>query len=159
MYILKIRRNLCDISGSNVDFLTWLYFNASFNGEVKLFSQFSIVWWTCSVWNHSIRNSHSSVSFTNGFAEKCFVHIWPLYLCDWGFLGGSDSKRICLQCKETESQSLGGEDVQEKGMATHSSIPAWRIPWTEEPWRRKELDMTERLKLSLSLMWLELELH
>ena len=29
--------------------------------------------------------------------------------------------------------SLGGEDPVEKGMATHSSILAWRIPWTEEP--------------------------
>ena len=31
------------------------------------------------------------------------------------------------------SQSLGQEDPQEEGMATHSNIPAWRIPWTEEP--------------------------
>ena len=31
-------------------------------------------------------------------------------------------------------QSLGREDPLEKGMATHSRIPAWRIPWTEEPW-------------------------
>ena len=30
-------------------------------------------------------------------------------------------------------QSLGWEDPLEEGMATHSSIPAWRIPWTEEP--------------------------
>ena len=30
-------------------------------------------------------------------------------------------------------QSLGWEDLLEKGMATHSSILAWRIPWTEEP--------------------------
>ena len=30
-------------------------------------------------------------------------------------------------------RSLGGEDPLEEGMAAHSSIPAWRIPWTEEP--------------------------
>ena len=30
-------------------------------------------------------------------------------------------------------RSLGQEDLLEKGMATHSSIHAWRIPWTEEP--------------------------
>ena len=30
---------------------------------------------------------------------------------------------------------LGSEDLLEKGMATHSSILAWRIPWTEEPFR------------------------
>ena len=35
--------------------------------------------------------------------------------------------------QETRIQSLGGEDPLEKGMATHSSIIAWRIPWTEEP--------------------------
>ena len=35
--------------------------------------------------------------------------------------------------KETQVQSLGGEDPLEEGMATHSSILAWRIPWTEEP--------------------------
>ena len=35
--------------------------------------------------------------------------------------------------QETWVQSLGWEDLLEKGMATHSSILAWRIPWTEEP--------------------------
>ena len=34
---------------------------------------------------------------------------------------------------EMQVQSLGGEDPLEKEMATHSSILAWRIPWTEEP--------------------------
>ena len=34
---------------------------------------------------------------------------------------------------ETWVRSLGWEDPLEKGMATHSSILAWRIPWTEEP--------------------------
>ena len=47
-------------------------------------------------------------------------------------------------------QSLGWEDLLEKEMATHSSILAWKIPWTEEPvgyspWGRKELDTTEPL--------------
>ena len=35
--------------------------------------------------------------------------------------------------QETQVQSLGGEDPLEKGMATHASILAWRIPRTEEP--------------------------
>ena len=34
---------------------------------------------------------------------------------------------------ETQVRSLGQEDPLEKGMATHPSILAWRIPWTEEP--------------------------
>ena len=45
-------------------------------------------------------------------------------------------------------RTLGQEDPLDKAMATHSSILAWRIPWTEEPrvynpWDRKELDTTE----------------
>ena len=35
--------------------------------------------------------------------------------------------------QETQVQFLGQEDPLEKGMATHSSILAWRTPWTEEP--------------------------
>ena len=47
--------------------------------------------------------------------------------------------------QETRVQSLGRENPLEKGMATNSSILAWKIPWTEKPgsyspWGRKELD-------------------
>ena len=35
--------------------------------------------------------------------------------------------------QETQVRSLGWEDPLEKGMATHSSILAWRVPWTKEP--------------------------
>ena len=41
---------------------------------------------------------------------------------------------------ETWIQSLGWEDPLEKGMATHSSIVAWRIPWTEEPDRLQTME-------------------
>ena len=37
------------------------------------------------------------------------------------------------ELQETWVQSLGQEDLLEEGMAAHSSILAWRIPWTEEP--------------------------
>ena len=40
--------------------------------------------------------------------------------------------RICLSMQETQVRSLGREDPPEKGMATLSSIPAWRIAWREE---------------------------
>ena len=46
---------------------------------------------------------------------------------------------------ETEVGSLGWKDPLEKGMETHSSILAWKIPWTEEPWVLMELDPTEQL--------------
>ena len=53
---------------------------------------------------------------------------------------------------ETQVQSLGQEGHLEKGMATHSSILAWRIPWTQESSGLQSigLDMTEQLTLSLS---------
>ena len=41
--------------------------------------------------------------------------------------------------QDTWVQSLGGEDALEKGMAMHSSILAWRIPWTEEPGRLQSM--------------------
>ena len=49
--------------------------------------------------------------------------------------------------QETRVRSLGWEGLLEKGMATHSSILAWRIPWTEDllgysPWGHKESDTT-----------------
>ena len=56
--------------------------------------------------------------------------------------------------QETWVRSLGQEDPLEQGMTTHSSILAWRIPWTEEAkvhGAAKEMDMTEQLLLSLSL--------
>ena len=48
----------------------------------------------------------------------------------------SQWQRICLPIQETQDtwvQSLGWEDPLEKRMATHSSILAWEIPWTEDP--------------------------
>ena len=54
---------------------------------------------------------------------------------------------------ETWVPSLGWEDPLEEGMATHSSILAWRIPWTEEPgglhspWGCKESDIAEQLSM------------
>ena len=57
--------------------------------------------------------------------------------------------------QETHVHSLGREDPLEEEMATHSSILAWRILWTEEPdglqSMRSQRDMTEQLTLSLSL--------
>ena len=61
---------------------------------------------------------------------------------------------------ETRVRSLGWEDLLEKEMATHSSVLAWRIPWTEEPGGysprgRKESDTAERLHFKVYLHWQE----
>ena len=45
--------------------------------------------------------------------------------------------------QEIQVQSLGWEDPLEKGMATHSNILAWEIPWTEEPGRLQSMGITK----------------
>ena len=50
--------------------------------------------------------------------------------------------------QETQVQSLGGEDPLEKGMAPHSSILAWRIPWTEEPGGLQSIESQSQTGLS-----------
>ena len=52
----------------------------------------------------------------------------------WGFPGGTSGKELPANAGDIKMlvQSLGQEDPLEEGMATHSSILAWRIPWTEE---------------------------
>ena len=46
-----------------------------------------------------------------------------------------------LAMQETQVQSLGQKDPLEKEIATHSSILAWRIPWTEEPGRLQSIGL------------------
>ena len=48
-----------------------------------------------------------------------------------GFPGGLVVKNLSAM-EEIQVQALGWEDPLTKGMATHSSIPTWKIPWTEE---------------------------
>ena len=58
----------------------------------------------------------------------------------WGFPSGSDGKESPCNAR-TQVRSLGREDPLEEGMATHSSILAWRIPWTEEPSRLQSIGL------------------
>ena len=67
------------------------------------------------------------------YGSKCSIctHIWDY----WSFLDGSAVKNSSANAEDTgEVDSiLGWEDPLEEGMATHSTILAWRIPWAEEP--------------------------
>ena len=49
---------------------------------------------------------------------------------------------------ETQVQTLGWEDILEKEMATHSSILAWKIPWTEDPGRLQSMGSQSWTRLS-----------
>ena len=89
--------------------------------------------------------------------ETEFMIVMPLHECFF-FTG----KKICFvnirfhrraspvdQMIKNLPRSLGWEDLLEKGMATPSSILAWRIPWTQSPvgfspWDCKQLDRTEQ---------------
>ena len=52
------------------------------------------------------------------------------------------------EMQETQVQSLGREGPLEKGMATHSIVLAWRIPWTEEPGRQQSMELQSQTQLS-----------
>ena len=69
--------------------------------------------------------------------NHCVVHLKLIYYCkltilQFDFPGGSVVKNLPAM-QETQVGSLDQEYPLEKGMATHSSFLAWRIPWTEKP--------------------------
>ena len=64
--------------------------------------------------------------------QKIFSRNSDLYRRQWASLVAQTVKNLPVM-QETQVQSLGREDPLEKGMATHSSIFAWRTTWTEEP--------------------------
>ena len=82
-----------------------------------------------------------------------FCFYYYLFYCNKNHICGTVVKESACQCRRQEMRvwSLGWEDPLEKEMATHSSIPAWKIPRTEESGRLqsigcKESDTTEELR-------------
>ena len=63
---------------------------------------------------------------------------WCVTVLSWASLLAQMVRKLPAMQK-TQVQSLGREDPMEKGMVTHSSILAWRIPWTEEPSRLQSM--------------------
>ena len=75
------------------------------------------------------------------------IHPYTILRLPWWFSG----KESACQCRRWQVPHLGQENTLEKGMATHSNILAWKIPWTEEPgglqskqWQRVGLDSTTK---------------
>ena len=79
--------------------------------------------WKASRW---VSSTHCVVRFSN--SPFSFLFFKLKYIC---FLGGSVVKNLPAM-QETQIWSLGQNDSLEEEMATHFSILAWRIPWTEE---------------------------
>ena len=65
---------------------------------------------------------------------------------DWASLVAQTTKKLPAQ-PETWVRSLVWEDPLEKGLATHSIIPAWRIPSTEKPGRLHSMESQNRTRL------------
>ena len=83
-----------------------------------------------------------SVQLQGGGCRSVVKHVLYMYevpsICLWGFPGGLDGKESVCNVEDPGS-ILGQGRPLEKGMATHSSILAWRIPWTEEPGRPQSM--------------------
>ena len=110
------------------------------NAQLLDFSQSPMFSWIVAQNLLKVFVLQKTINFTTRRSIKCWFGL-PLWLSskesvfDTGATGDSGS-------------ILGQEEPLEKGMATHSSVLAQRIPWTEEPagqspWGHKELDMTE----------------
>ena len=67
------------------------------------------------------------------FTPKSFLLLFKKYFFEASLV--AQTLKCLPAMRETQVRSLGQEDPLEKEMATHSSILAWRIPWTEEPGR------------------------
>ena len=87
------------------------------------------------MWSFVSQNDIEKInSSTKGFGVVYFVFIiaeWQFNLLLWNNPGGSVSIELPA-IQETSVRSLSQEYTMEKRMVTHASVPAWRIPWTEE---------------------------
>ena len=81
----------------------------------------------------AVSNDMSTLTEINGF------RLLSSRILTWGSRRAQTIKNLSTM-QETWVRALAREDPLEKGMATHSSVPAWRIPWTEEPGGLQSMD-------------------
>ena len=92
-----------------------------------------------------LRSRHlAGVTYPSQQGNPPFLGLHPFFIliiATMGFPGGSAAKILpaMQEPQETWVRSLGREDPLEEGMATHFSILAWRIPWTEKPGRLQSM--------------------
>ena len=92
------------------------------------------------VYKDTLKHKTASITGTEQTVLKCIIFLSPtltrvklkLATVTSGFSGGSDVKNLPAM-QETGVRFPSWEHPLEEGVATHSSILAWRIPWTEEP--------------------------
>ena len=99
--------------------------------------------WTECYFEQSVKRIHNPLKISNNrtciwslqsLGKLCSIYenISSALSVNWGFPGGSGGKESSCKARD-RVQSLGQEGPLEKGMAIHSSVLAWRIPWTEDP--------------------------
>ena len=93
-------------------------------------SPLSLVWFT-NTFYHSV--SYLITLLRIFFAVQKFFSLKTTFRGAYMFLQASLLAQMVKKLQETQVWSLGWEDPLEKRMATHSSILAWKIPWTEKP--------------------------
>ena len=127
--------------GCIVFYLCTLHLNSIF--VIIVVQSLSYVWLFATPWTAALQ---ASLSFT--ISQSLSIESVMLSI--------AQMVKNPFAMQKTWVWSLGSEDPLEKEMATHSSILAWRIPWTEEPgWLKsmvyKELDVTEWLSTHVSV--------
>ena len=126
----------------------WLRLQASIAGgkETKIPDVSWRGFWNSSVDKASACNAGVKVKVSQSWETLCnsmdhkVLRILQARILEWvafplllGILSGAQMVKNQPAVQETLVRSLGREDLLEKEMVTHSSILAWRIPWTEEP--------------------------
>ena len=91
----------------------------------------------------SQRVGHDWVAFTFTFQKEQKLHHMEIKVNpkEWGLPWWLRWSKSLPALRETQVQSLGGEDPLEKVMANHSSILAWKIPWVEAPGRLQPMGL------------------
>ena len=149
-HILAIWNNAATNIGMHLSFQISVYFSSGHIPEVKLMDHMLIqflvfVFWVLFLFCFVLFFSETSIMFFTVAAPidiptnhihyhqyLSFVYFFIIAILTGGLPGGASGKGPT--CKwEIWVWSFGQEDPLEKDMATHSSILAWRIPWTEEP--------------------------
>ena len=100
------------------------------SGSVTHFiMQGTILYETGSIQNNIVSNNSKVISKNLTSLRCMYLSIWSFPVVYWASLMAQLVKNLPAM-QETWVRLLGWEDPLEKGKATHSSIPAWRIPWT-----------------------------
>ena len=110
----------------------FLFVDPHFMGDKSSVQRDSFTPLYCKGYYSSIKWSEGMPAYFHFTKYTSCSLLFPVSSLLWGFPDGSVVKNLPAK-QEMWVRSLGWEDPLEKKMATHSSILAWEIPWTEEP--------------------------